>query len=485
MPNKTGDFLPLQLTNIGRDMLTQGRAGHVLTFTKVAIGEGTATGTAVDSLTALKSHKLYLPIAKNETVHAGQMRLQFRVNNKVVTTGFYFREIGLYAKVDNGAEQLYAYTTCGDKARMIYDKTYPIQERVINIDTVIDNAVNVKVILDWSIVYATKKDIVDMIKPHKELAELDHPDASVTTRKLRDKSVTLPKLADEVTDLLQRTYVKKTGDSMTGNLSLNNSSIGFNNGSGNYDTKIRIASNGNFDIGVTEDSANKNATTQLLLHSQNKPKWYNSANGGKVLATEEYVNTETAKYLPLDGGTMKGDINIATSATIKLQRKAGGGYHTISDGGVNNNATNLDIGNKNYTSEANLCCYNRPGWYGKNKDNEFHRFALVDDLKITSGKVTDGQTIPIPSGYSKDECTVLLSLSKSNAENIYVDIRESGIANSVQVECWADNNLTAHVGMRWRNNEGYSHSAYGNGEGKGDTWMPGEATYICIAVKRA
>ena len=102
MPNKTGDFLPLQLTNIGRDMLTQGRAGHVLTFTKVAIGDGTATGTAVDSLTALKSHKLYLPIAKNETVHAGQMRLQFRVNNKVVTTGFYFREIGLYAKVDNG-----------------------------------------------------------------------------------------------------------------------------------------------------------------------------------------------------------------------------------------------------------------------------------------------------------------------------------------------------------------------------------------------
>lgn len=483
MPNKTGDFLPLQLTNIGRDMLTQGRAGHVLTFTKVAIGDGTATGSAIDNLTALKSHKLFIPIAKNETVHAGQMRLQFRINNKAVTSGFFFREIGLYAKVDNGEEKLYAYTTCGDKARMIYDKTYPIQERVINIDTVTDNAVNVKVVLDWSIVYATKKDIVDSIKPHKELAELDHPNESVTTRKLRDKSVTLPKLADEVTDLLQKTYVKKTGDTMTGNLSLNNSSIGFNNGNNTHDTKIRIASNGNFDIGVTEDSANKNATTQLLLHSQNKPKWYNSANGGKVLATEEYVNTETAKYLPLTGGTMKGDITFKRNqSSIKLD----GGtnkMHAIDVGGTN--GENLDIGSAKQTSEANLCCYNRPGWYGKNKNNEFHRFALVDDMKITSGKVTDGQTIPIPSGYSKDECTVLLSLSKSNAENIYVDIRESGIANSVQVECWADNNLTAHVGMWWRNNEGYSHSAYGNGEGKGDTWMPGEATYICIALKRA
>lgn len=483
MPNKTGDFDVLKLTNAGRDMLTQGRAGHVLTFTKVIIGDGTATGAAIDSLTAIKSPKLTLPIAKNETVHAGQMRLQFRVSNSLVNTSFYFREIGLMAKVDDGQEKLYAYTTCGDKAKLVYDKTYPIQEKIINIDTVTDNAVNVKVILDLSIMYATKKDIVDMIKPHKELAELDHPDSSVTTRKLRDKSVTLPKLADEVTDLLKKTYVKKTGDSMTGNLSLNNSSIGFNNGSGDYDTKIRIASNGNFDIGVTEDSANKNATSQLLLHSQNKPKWYNSANGGKVLATEEYVNTETAKYLPLTGGTMKGDITFKRNqSSIKLD----GGtnkIHSIDVGGTN--GENLDIGSAKQTSQANLCCYNRPGWYGKDKNNEFHRFALVDDMKITSGKVTDGQTIPIPSGYSKDECTVLLSLSKSNAENIYVDIRESGIANSVQVECWADNNLTAHVGMWWRNNEGYSHSAYGNGEGKGDTWMPGEATYICIALKRA
>lgn len=483
MPNKTGDFDVLKLTNAGRDMLTQGRAGHVLTFTKVVIGDGTATGAAIDSLTAVKSAKLTLPIAKSETVHAGQMRLQFRVSNSLVNTSFYFREIGLMAKVDDGQEKLYAYTTCGDKAKLVYDKTYPIQEKIINIDTVTDNAVNVKVILDLSIMYATKKDIVDMIKPHKELAELDHPDSSVTTRKLRDKSVTLPKLADEVTDLLQKTYVKKTGDTMTGNLSLNNSSIGFNNGNNTHDTKIRIASNGNFDIGVTEDSANKNATTQLLLHSQNKPKWYNSANGGKVLATEEYVNTETAKYLPLAGGTMKGDITFKRNqSSIKLD----GGtnkIHSIGTGG--DNGENLDIGSAKQTAEANLCCYNRPGWYGKNKNNEFHRFALVDDMKITSGKVTDGQTIPIPSGYSKDECTVLLSLSKSNAENIYVDIRESGIANSVQVECWADNNLTAHVGMWWRNNEGYSHSAYGNDEGKGDTWMPGEATYICIALKRA
>ena len=398
MPNKTGDFLPLQLTNIGRDMLTQGRAGHVLTFTKVAIGEGTATGTAVDSLTALKSHKLYLPIAKNETVHAGQMRLQFRVNNKVVTTGFYFREIGLYAKVDNGAEQLYAYTTCGDKARMLYDNTYPIQERVINIDTVTDNAVNVKVILDWSIVYATKKDIVDAIKPHKELAELDHPDASVTTRKLRDKSVTPAKLSDELNNKLSNDFVKKTGDTMTG------------------------------------------------------------------------------------------DLDFSTTASIKIKRKAGGGHHIITDGGVDNNATNLDLGSTQYTRSANLCCYNRPGWYGRDKSTEFRPLMTLSDISVTYGNVRDGGTLPIPEGFNENECTWLLSMDQSNINKIYYDIAEGGARNMLNYECWREGRK-AHVGVRLKGLDGISTSYEGNYtrlEGNSrEYWVSGTANYICIAVKRS
>ena len=397
MPNKTGDFLPLQLTNIGRDMLTQGRAGHVLTFTKVAIGEGTATGTAVDSLTALKSHKLYLPIAKNETVHAGQMRLQFRVNNKVVTTGFYFREIGLYAKVDNGAEQLYAYTTCGDKARMLYDNTYPIQERVINIDTVTDNAVNVKVILDWSIVYATKKDIVDSIKPHKELAELDHPDASVTTRKLRDKSVTPAKLSDELNNKLSNDFVKKTGDTMTG------------------------------------------------------------------------------------------DLDFSTTASIKIKRKAGGGHHIIADGGVDNNATNLDLGSTQYTRSTNLCCYNRPGWYGRNKGTEFRPLMTLSDISVTYGNVADGQMLPIPDGFNEDECTWLLSMDQSNPDNWYLDIREGGPCNMIKIECWREGRRV-HVGVRYKGVDGLSQTyASSNqiGVNGAEVFIGGRANYICIAVKRS
>lgn len=477
MANKTGDFDVLKLTNAGRDMLTQGRAGHVLTFTKVVIGDGTATGSAIDSLTAIKSPKLTLPIAKSENVHAGQMRLQFRVSNSLVNTSFYFREIGLMAKIDDGQEKLYAYTTCGDKAKLVYDKTYPIQEKIINIDTVTDNAVNVKVILDLSIMYATKKDIVDMIKPHKELAELDHPDSSVTTRKLRDKSVTLPKLADEVTDLLQKTYVKKTGDTMTGNLSLNNSSIGFNNGNGNYDAKIRIASNGNFDIGVTEDRANKNATAQLLLHSQNKPKWYNSSNGSKEIATTEDVLNETVKYLPLTGGTMKGDITFKRNqSSIKLD----GGtnkIHSISTGG--DNGENLDIGNAKQTSQANLCCYNRPGWYGKDKTNTFKPFMFDDDMFITSGTINNGELLPIPEGFREEDCHWILTVAEShkdlNDRNSIIIAGESSLG--VNVICTREGRKVI-VGTQ------YSLHSNDTGSFRGYVFRPGTANYVCICRRR-
>ena len=337
MPNKTGDFLPLQLTNIGRDMLTQGRAGHVLTFTKVAIGEGTATGTAVDSLTALKSHKLYLPITKNETVHAGQMRLQFRVNNKVVTTGFYFREIGLYAKVDNGTEQLYAYTTCGDKARMLYDNTYPIQERVINIDTVTDNAVNVKVILDWSIVYATKKDIVDAIKPHKELAELDHPDASVTTRKLRDKSVTPAKLSDELNNKLNNDFVKKAGDTMTGDLKFvrGQSAIKFQvNKKDKHSIGVGGNNGENLDLGAYMDTEESN------LCCYGRPGWYgaNKQPIFKPLMTLQdisitYGNIRDGGTLPIPEGFNE---NECTWLLSMDQSNVNRIYYDIAEGGARN-----------------------------------------------------------------------------------------------------------------------------------------------------
>lgn len=330
---------------------------------------------------------------------------------------------------------------------------------------------------NWDKIDKAIGDTSDALKKHRELNPIDHPDGSVTTPKLRDKCVTPAKLSEELNLKLKNDFVKRSGDTMQGNLTLNNSSIGFNNGNGIYDTKIRIASNGNFDIGVTEDSANKNATNQLLLHSQNKPKWYNSANGGKALATEEYVNTETAKYLPLTGGTMKGDITFKRNqSSIKID----GGtnkMHSITVGGTN--GENLDIGSAQQTSQANLCCYNRPGWYGKDKTNTFKPFLFDDDMVITSGTIAHDQLLPIPEGFREDECHWLLTVAESHP-----GVGDRDNINFGSVGVFGVNVICKREGRKVKVGTSYFQGTNSTDHYRGYTFRPGTANYVCICRRR-
>ena len=266
---------------------------------------------------------------------------------------------------------------------------------------------------NWDKIDKAISDTSDLIKKHKEANPIDHPDGSVTTPKLRDKSVTLPKLADDVTALLQRTYVKKTGDTMTGNLEFNNGiGVMFNNANNTVKTKIRVAPNGNLDIGVVESNTEYGATDTLNLISINKPKWYNNKIGGKPLATEEDVLNESKKCLHLTGGTMKGDINFVRGQSgIKFD---GGNnkIHAIGVGG--NDGENLDVGSTNNTDRVALCSKNVPGWYN---GSNFFPFALQGDFTITSGTIDHDQTLPVPQGFNENECTWLVSLASGNKDD--------------------------------------------------------------------
>lgn len=337
--NKTGDWQVLQLTNSGRDMLTQARAGAILNFTRIAIGDGAATGAQIDNLTQIKSRQLYLPIGKHEIVHNRQMRLQFRLNNSQVDKSFYFREIGLMARIGDGEEKLYSYTTCGSAARLFYDKTYPIQERIVNIDTITDNAANINVILDLSIQYATQKDIIDTVKPHRELSVLDHPDNSVVTSKIKDKNVTNPKLADnavstakvqdlsittpklanksvtaaklsdDVTTRLNTEYVRKIGDTMTGALKINvpdsdYSKLFLANKSGNVmlestaDNVNHILSIAYKKDGATNNTAHVQVPKKNGLLAMDSEKVNRSGDtvNGTLKANQFYINGNTAYW---------------------------------------------------------------------------------------------------------------------------------------------------------------------------------------------
>ena len=478
MANKTGDFLPLQLTNTGRDMLTQSRNGQTLTFTKIIIGDGTATATEIDNLTAVKSKKLELPISKNETVHTGQMRLQFRVSNSQVTTSFYFREIGLMAKLNNGTEKLYAYTTSGNNARMVYDRTYPIQEKIVNIDTVTDNASDIRVILDTSIIYATKKDIETYLIPHKEAAELDHPDSSVTTRKIRDKAVTMSKLADDVQSVLNTKYVRKTGDTMSGDLTLNNSNLNISYGS--YSHKISAEYN-KLKIGTYY------VTQQVVLNGTTRPKWENASGGDIALVRDidahkaatvldhpdSSVTTEKIKdlavttpkindkavtmakladdvqttlntaYVRKVGDTMTGALVLdGTGKTAEpLTVKKGNVLHTISAGG--GDGSNFDVGNVLNTNQTVLACRTRPVWYSRHDRNRGGTLAILSDIndQVQTHHRTRPEIVPLidwdrmaqESGYSK---SAVLEKTINTSNNVKAYGGWEGFASNIYGYNW-------------------------------------------------
>lgn len=259
---------------------------------------------------------------------------------------------------------------------------------------------------NWDKIDKAIGDTSDAIKKHKEANPIDHPDGSVTTPKLRDQSVTTPKLADksvtaakladDINMKLDNSYVKKSGDKMTG---------------------------------------------------------------------------------PLE---------IDKSTYIRINRKNGTGFHTISDGGLDSDGlgTNLDLGSYTVTRESNLCCRNRPGWYGKDGQPVFKPLMTLQDISVTYGNVRDGGTLPIPDGFNEKECTWLLSMDQSNADRWYIDFRESNSSNMINFECWREGRKV-HVGTRLKGQDGisktYNDSTKNNGA---EVFLPGTANYICIAVKR-
>ena len=172
----TGQFAKTVVTDVGKDMIAKSQNGQTLTFSRVALGDGlVGEEEDVTKFTAVKNERLSLPIAKYSNLGNGQFQIQFRLTNSQVESGFWHREIGIMAKIDNGQEQLYAYTTAGNKASFIYDKTTPVEERIVNVNFVIGNAQNLEVIINSSVIYATIEDLEEALDAHDAGADAHEP----------------------------------------------------------------------------------------------------------------------------------------------------------------------------------------------------------------------------------------------------------------------------------------------------------------------
>ncbi|MDU5707977.1 MAG: hypothetical protein E6006_01515 [Veillonella sp.] len=322
---------------------------------------------------------------------------------------------------------------------------------------------------NWDKIDKAIGDTSDLVKKHKEANPIDHPDGSVTTPKLRDKSVTLPKLADDVTALLQRTYVKKTGDTMSGNLEFNNGiGVMFNNANNTIKTKIRVAPNGNFDIGVVESNTEYGATDTLNLISINKPKWYNNKIGGKPLATEEDVNRECSKRVNKTGDSMSGDLILENNSALKLRQANTNKYHVISG----DNGT-FELGSRTDTQKVKVNSINRPEWIS---GETVKQFAMLGDFSITTGTIDNDQYLPVPQGFNENECNWFISPNNLNKDNNKLSLYQLHTLTQTPV-CRREGRkviVGTYIDRHSSNTDGPRYNSF----------FPGTANYMCIAFKR-
>lgn len=107
------------VTMNGIHMLTQAIGNGVsLVLTRAVIGDGKPTsGENPATFTALKNQTFNASLGEKSYVadtDTGYIQIPVQVTNSNVTAATYVREIGIYGKIGNDAETLYAYAYCTD-----------------------------------------------------------------------------------------------------------------------------------------------------------------------------------------------------------------------------------------------------------------------------------------------------------------------------------------------------------------------------------
>lgn len=187
-------FANLTFTSQGTQMLVQAQNSHTLTFTCGKLGSGVlADSDDISKFTDLKSPKMTLPIVSVDDSNEEKLVLTFDTSNTELEEGFVSREIGIFAKLDNGSETLYAYSNAGNNYDYIPSKDTPSDENRLVVNLVVSSSANISVQIDKSIVYTHKSDVEEMIAAH---------DASDTAHESRFKL--FEKIADFGNDIIKK-----------------------------------------------------------------------------------------------------------------------------------------------------------------------------------------------------------------------------------------------------------------------------------------
>lgn len=169
-------FQNMIITRAGLDMIAQSQAGGTLIFTKGKLGDGQIGDQSIPDLTDLINAKMSVELSSVTAKTEGHVEVRFIVDNTDLDVGFFVREVGIFAKVnEEGVEQLYGYANAGNYTNYLADKSVPIDSIITKIDLVIGNASNVAFTTDKSIVYVTLEDMENALNTHDAGADAHEP----------------------------------------------------------------------------------------------------------------------------------------------------------------------------------------------------------------------------------------------------------------------------------------------------------------------
>ena len=150
-----GSFTNNAITEVGRVLLSHVQMGAVFTPTKIVMGSGfLPSGTTVRTITNVVQPEQTLAINKKKRANDATVTIGGKYTNEDVATGFYFRELALYAKAvyEDGTEIpecLYSYGNAGETADFMpaYTTGQPV-ERQIDLVVYVGNDTVVNLTID-------------------------------------------------------------------------------------------------------------------------------------------------------------------------------------------------------------------------------------------------------------------------------------------------------------------------------------------------
>ena len=106
-------FPKMTLTNAGQALQTKVLAGAQLTFTRIALGDGQLNDQPISLLTDMIHQTASVEVDTVRVMSASTCQVAGFFSNATISTGFQWRETGLFAQDPDAGEILYGYTNAG------------------------------------------------------------------------------------------------------------------------------------------------------------------------------------------------------------------------------------------------------------------------------------------------------------------------------------------------------------------------------------